>query len=98
LFELDFKPREFRLKEDMGMVGTPLFLFPSILSRFCSYFFFLQGTPVVYTGMMDVFKKTVEKEGVRGLYRGIIPNYLKVIPAVSISYTVYEAMKKTLGL
>ena len=35
-------------------------------------------------------------EGVRGLYRGLIPNIIKVVPAVSISYAVYENMKKGL--
>uniref|UniRef100_A0A673NL97 Calcium-binding mitochondrial carrier protein SCaMC-3-like n=1 Tax=Sinocyclocheilus rhinocerous TaxID=307959 RepID=A0A673NL97_9TELE len=35
---------------------------------------------------------------VPGLYRGIAPNFLKVIPAVSISYVVYEHMKKALGV
>ncbi len=35
-------------------------------------------------------------EGVRGLYRGLIPNIIKVVPAVSISYAVYENMKKEL--
>jgi solute carrier family 25 phosphate transporter 23/24/25/41 len=35
-------------------------------------------------------------EGPLGLYRGIIPNFLKVIPAVSISYTVYENVKRYL--
>lgn len=37
-------------------------------------------------------------EGPQGLYRGIVPNFLKVIPAVSISYVVYEKTKRALGL
>lgn len=59
-----------------------------------------QGSPtalgrdaVVYTGMWDVFVKTVKNEGIRGLYKGLGPNYLKVIPSVSISYLVYENTK-----
>lgn len=46
-----------------------------------------QGTklhPPVYEGVWDVTKKTVGKEGFRGLFRGITPNLLKVVPAVSI--------------
>jgi solute carrier family 25 (mitochondrial phosphate transporter), member 23/24/25/41 len=35
-------------------------------------------------------------EGVRGLYRGLLPNILKVVPAVSITYAVYETVKKKL--
>lgn len=46
-----------------------------------------QGTthhPQRYTGMWDVFTKTLQQEGPKGLYRGLTPNLLKVIPAVSI--------------
>ncbi|KAI7746869.1 hypothetical protein M8C21_022247, partial [Ambrosia artemisiifolia] len=49
-----------------------------------------------YNGMADVFKKTYKKEGARGFYKGLFPNLLKVIPAASITYIAYEAMKKTL--
>lgn len=40
----------------------------------------------------------VKNEGIRGLYRGIAPNFLKVAPAVSISYVVYENARKRLGV
>uniref|UniRef100_A0A4W6F4J4 Solute carrier family 25 member 24 n=1 Tax=Lates calcarifer TaxID=8187 RepID=A0A4W6F4J4_LATCA len=43
-------------------------------------------------------KKILEKEGFFGLYRGILPNFMKVIPAVSISYVVYEYMRSGLGI
>lgn len=43
-------------------------------------------------------KKILEKEGFFGLYRGILPNFMKVIPAVSISYVVYENMRSGLGI
>nr|XP_020507207.1 calcium-binding mitochondrial carrier protein SCaMC-1 [Labrus bergylta] len=43
-------------------------------------------------------KKIIEKEGFFGLYRGILPNFMKVIPAVSISYVVYENMRSGLGI
>ncbi|XP_054615393.1 calcium-binding mitochondrial carrier protein SCaMC-3b isoform X2 [Dunckerocampus dactyliophorus] len=48
--------------------------------------------------MVGQFKYIISREGVPGLYRGITPNFLKVIPAVSISYVVYEHMKKVLGV
>lgn len=48
--------------------------------------------------MSRMLKKTVEKEGFFGLYRGILPNFMKVIPAVSISYVVYENMRSGLGI
>ncbi|KAH8338006.1 hypothetical protein KR059_002297, partial [Drosophila kikkawai] len=40
--------------------------------------------------MRGQFRKIVRKEGLVGLYRGIMANFLKVLPAVSISYVVYE--------
>ncbi|KAL8841419.1 MAG: hypothetical protein Q9205_000707 [Flavoplaca limonia] len=60
-----------------------------------------QGTaihPPTYTGFMDVTRRTVKGEGVRGLFKGITPNLLKVIPAVSITYVVYDNSKRVLGL
>ncbi|EUC37616.1 hypothetical protein COCCADRAFT_85134 [Bipolaris zeicola 26-R-13] len=60
-----------------------------------------QGTvlhPRTYTGIMDVTRQTIAGEGVRGLFKGLTPNLLKVVPAVSITYVVYDKSKKTIGL
>ncbi len=60
-----------------------------------------QGTamhPPTYTGIVDVARKTVRNEGVRGLYKGLTPNLLKVAPALSITWVCYENMKGLLGL
>ena len=46
---------------------------------------------------VNVLKTIYSENGVRGLYRGIIPNFMKVLPAVSISYIVYENVRKVLG-
>lgn len=46
-----------------------------------------QGTaqhPRTYTGIADVTRQTLKGEGVRGLFKGLTPNLLKVVPAVSI--------------
>ncbi|KAJ6882653.1 calcium-dependent mitochondrial ATP-magnesium/phosphate carrier protein 2-like [Populus alba x Populus x berolinensis] len=51
-----------------------------------------------YKGMSDVFWRTFQNEGYSGFYKGIFPNLLKVVPAVSITYMVYEAMKKSLDI
>ncbi|XP_047341711.1 calcium-dependent mitochondrial ATP-magnesium/phosphate carrier protein 2-like isoform X2 [Impatiens glandulifera] len=50
------------------------------------------------SGMTDVFRRTLQNEGIRGFYKGILPNLLKVVPAASITYVVYETMKKRLDL
>jgi len=60
-----------------------------------------QGTVLhkpTYTGIVDVTRKTIQGEGWRGLFKGVTPNLLKVAPAVSISYIVYENSKALLGL
>ncbi|KAK2751477.1 hypothetical protein FQN55_000752 [Onygenales sp. PD_40] len=60
-----------------------------------------QGTVLhtpTYTGIVDVTRKTLKSEGIRGLFRGITPNLLKVAPSVSISYIVYENSKRLFGL
>ena len=46
---------------------------------------------------ISIFRSIIAREGLRGLYRGITPNFLKVAPAVSISYVVYEHSRRTLG-
>ncbi|XP_057791443.1 calcium-dependent mitochondrial ATP-magnesium/phosphate carrier protein 2-like [Salvia miltiorrhiza] len=48
--------------------------------------------------MSDVFKNTYRMEKLRGFYKGIFPNLLKVVPSASITYLVYETMKKGLHL
>lgn len=47
--------------------------------------------------MTSIFTKIMREDGPTGLYRGIAPNFLKVAPAVSISYVVYENVRKYLG-
>ena len=49
-------------------------------------------------GFLSLMKHIVKKEGLPGLYRGIAPNFLKVLPAVSISYVIYERSKQHLGI
>lgn len=75
----------------------------------CSFFNILTASPVKKTvdgassesramGMLETLRTVFRDEGVRGLYRGILPNFLKVIPAVSIGYVVYEQIKAVLNV
>ncbi|KAF2267081.1 calcium dependent mitochondrial carrier protein-like protein [Lojkania enalia] len=60
-----------------------------------------QGTvlhPRTYTSILDVTRQTIQGEGFRGLFKGLTPNLLKVVPAVSITYVVYDKSKKIMGL
>ncbi|XP_032828852.1 mitochondrial adenyl nucleotide antiporter SLC25A25-like [Petromyzon marinus] len=49
-------------------------------------------------GMVGLMRSIVQQDGLLGLYRGIAPNFMKVIPAVGISYVVYENLKGALGV
>ncbi|XP_077426481.1 mitochondrial adenyl nucleotide antiporter SLC25A24 isoform X2 [Vanacampus margaritifer] len=48
--------------------------------------------------MSTLIYTIVTQEGVAGLYRGISPNLLKIIPAVSVSYVAYEYTRIALGV
>lgn len=56
----------------------------------------VEGAP--QHSMLGLLRHILAQEGVWGLYRGIAPNFMKVVPAVSISYVVYENMKQALGV
>lgn len=56
------------------------------------------GTPLKYNGMTDVLRKTYQKEGFRGLYKGSMTNLAKLAPAAGISWFVFEETKVLLGL
>ncbi|XP_019331418.1 mitochondrial adenyl nucleotide antiporter SLC25A25 isoform X2 [Alligator mississippiensis] len=56
----------------------------------------VEGAP--HVTMRGLFSHILKTEGAFGLYRGLAPNFMKVIPAVSISYVVYENLKMTLGV
>ncbi|KRZ73507.1 Calpain clp-1 [Trichinella papuae] len=47
--------------------------------------------------MSEHFRYILQTEGFFGLYRGLTPNFLKVLPSVCISYVVYETVRKRLG-
>mmetsp|Transcript_13471 Transcript_13471/g.24381 ORF Transcript_13471/g.24381 Transcript_13471/m.24381 type:complete len:582 (-) Transcript_13471:318-2063(-) len=49
-----------------------------------------------YSGIYHCFTDTVRNDGFLGLYKGFGPNMLKALPAISITYTVYEMVKKRL--
>lgn len=46
----------------------------------------------------STFLSVYAKEGFVGFYRGIIPEYAKVVPGVSITYATYELLKRSIGV
>ncbi|CAO2819179.1 unnamed protein product [Amaranthus hypochondriacus] len=51
-----------------------------------------------YTGMVDAFRKTVQYEGFGALYKGLVPNSVKVVPSIAIAFVSYEVVKDLLGV
>ncbi|XP_073250962.1 solute carrier family 25 member 32-like isoform X2 [Porites lutea] len=49
-----------------------------------------QYTMAEYNGAVDVIRKTFRYEGVRGFYKGLVPNVLRVTPACALTFVVYE--------
>jgi solute carrier family 25 phosphate transporter 23/24/25/41 len=51
-----------------------------------------------YKGITDAFIRIYRTEGILGFYRGLVPNFIKVVPAISVSFYVYESMKQLLKI
>ncbi|CAH3146437.1 unnamed protein product [Porites lobata] len=49
-----------------------------------------QYTMAEYNGAVDVIRKTFRYEGVRGFYKGLVSNVLRVTPACALTFVVYE--------
>jgi solute carrier family 25 folate transporter 32 len=56
----------------------------------------LQDQEQRYSGLRDTVWRTYRHEGVRGFYKGITANLAKVMPAVSITFVVYENVSAAL--
>lgn len=39
-----------------------------------------------YSGVADAFRKVAAAEGVRGLYRGLLPSVIGMLPEAAITY------------
>ena len=56
------------------------------------------GRARVYkTGLFGAFAHIIQTEGLRGMYRGILPEYYKVVPGVGIVFMTYETLKMLLS-
>ncbi|CAN0877611.1 Adenine nucleotide transporter BT1, chloroplastic/mitochondrial [Linum grandiflorum] len=50
----------------------------------------------VYKNVIHALVTILEKEGLAGLYKGLGPSCMKLVPAAGISFMCYEACKKIL--
>ena len=56
----------------------------------------MPGHPHVYTSLLHCLSSTYARGGVRSLYSGIVPNMLKAVPSISLSYVIFEQTKRWL--
>lgn len=50
---------------------------------------------VIYNSSLDCVLQTVKTEGIMALYKGFIPNWLRLGPWNIIFFMTYEQLKKT---
>lgn len=56
----------------------------------------MSGMGYQYKGVFDAIKVIVAQEGLKGLYKGIVPNLLKVAPSMASSWLSFEVCRDTL--
>lgn len=53
----------------------------------------MQGLGYKYKSIFDAVRVIVSQEGIKGMYKGIVPNLLKVAPSMATSWLSYEMTK-----
>lgn len=51
---------------------------------------------VVYKNVIHALVSILEQEGIQGMYKGLGPSCMKLVPAAGISFMCYEACKRIL--
>jgi len=49
-----------------------------------------------YNGPLDCFKKIYQNEGIKGLYKGVVPRLSRVVLDVALTFTLFEYIKRGL--
>ena len=49
-----------------------------------------KGSEIRYNGMIDTIKKIYRNEGMKGFYKGLTPNILKIFPTSGLFFLSYE--------
>ncbi|KAJ3381371.1 hypothetical protein HDU92_005360 [Lobulomyces angularis] len=79
-----------------GTIGATI-MYPVSVIRTRMQAMGTKSHPEHYEGVIDCVTKTFKKERIGGFYKGLLPTLMKVVPSVSISYAVYDSMKKILN-
>jgi solute carrier family 25 (mitochondrial phosphate transporter), member 23/24/25/41 len=49
-----------------------------------------------YKSSLDCIQSIIKYEGTRGLYKGMIPCFLKVVPSMAIAFAIHERLRRVL--
>ena len=58
----------------------------------------LGGQMRVYDNSWDALRKIVAREGIKGLYKGLVANTVKAVPGAAIQFASFDLIKSALGL
>lgn len=53
-----------------------------------------KGRGLLYSSYMECLTKTFKREGIHGLYKGVIPCYLRLGPHVVLSMVFWDALRQ----
>lgn len=53
----------------------------------------MSGMGYKYKSIPDALRVIITQEGIRGLYKGIVPNLLKVAPSMASSWLSFEVTR-----
>lgn len=56
------------------------------------------GRGALYKSTRDCFAQTIKSEGLFGLYKGFIPNWMRIGPHTIVTFIVYEQLRRLGGL
>lgn len=54
-------------------------------------------TGTTYSGVVDCFVKTIKAEGLRGLYKGWLPQFTRIGPHTVLTFVFWEQLKRIWG-
>jgi len=55
-------------------------------------------TNIIYKNSWDCVIKTVQNEGLFGLYKGFFPNWIRIAPHTTVTFIVYEKFRELTGM
>ncbi|KAG7395147.1 Hydrogenosomal carrier protein [Phytophthora boehmeriae] len=55
----------------------------------------MRGDATEYTSIIGGLRTIAREEGIRGLYKGLTPNIMRVVPSIAIMFTTNEMLKRS---